>query len=399
MKIQKKIILAFSTVSLLLSACANNEIAGQDNISSSAEKAAVSASMSPTEAIEKASLRIQQGQQDNLGFFSPLHMGEARDKLLKAQKANKKIKEDTDRVAVIAMAIEVDKTLDAAYANKGKVQQQLAPSLERKAVVDELGALKLQPKKYQSVMKKLTVLIKELEGGFFDQVVKGQPKLLEAFAELEADSMRTLWLTDAIKMLDKAEDVDADDFAEKSYEKAEIAIKDTNDFIDEYYADRKGVEERSFAAYNLASQAYFIAIEVQKVFKANEEELEDYMLLIQKRFNTINENQQVANLSSYSFKQQAQLLGIELAKALKQNEQPKSKPLDDVEAPIVAKEPAAIEQDQPEVAALVAPIDKAEVLSDTDASPASTDTKVEAEDSMPADSAKLNFERQTPSRL
>ncbi|MCK5881410.1 MAG: hypothetical protein KAG18_05990, partial [Sinobacterium sp.] len=306
------ILISTVLLSALLSSCANTKISNNESLVLAAQKEASQNQLSTAEIIEQASLNLSKARSEQLNFYAPLHISKADDKLKDAQKLNRKAETDEEKQNAKAAAISVQKLIDKAYKTKIIVEQQLAEAFERKTIVDDLGAKKALPKQYRKTIESLTLLIKEVEGGFFDAVAKDQPDLLEKFAKLEADTMRELWLEKAIIMLDKADDADADDFVEATYEKAEKAIDSANDFIDAHYRDRDGVKEAAFKAYNLASQAYYLAIEAEQLFKADEEEIESYLLKIQKRFNTINEEGYVENLPSHSFKEQAKLLAKQL---------------------------------------------------------------------------------------
>lgn len=304
----------FSTllIAAALTSCANTKIANDESLTLAAQQEAIEHKLTATEIIEQASLAITKAKSEDLPFYAPLHIAKAEKTLSKAQKLNRKAETDEDKQQAKSAAITVQKLVQEAYQTKTIVEKQLAASFERKAIVDALDSKKVLPKQYRKTIEAFTVLIKDVEGGLFDNVAKGQPQLLDTFTELEANTMRELWLKKAIIMLDKAKDADADNFAEVTFNKADDAIDSANNFIDAHYSNREGVKEITFKAYNLAAQAYYLALEAEQLFDANEEDIESYLLNIQKRFNTINEHGLVDNLSSHSFKTQAELLATQV---------------------------------------------------------------------------------------
>lgn len=296
-----------------LSGCANTKIANNDTLALAAQEEAAKASISSDDAIRSASHALTMATNEGLKFYAPLHMDKAQEKLEEAQKYNKKEATDENRAAALAAAITAEKLIDSAKNNRIIVEKQLALSLEHREVLLELGTPKALPKEYNKGMAMLDNLVREIEGGNMAKVTVGQAELLEYFAEIEADTLKVQWLTRAETMLDKATDADADNYAPSTYAKARQGIKRADDFIEKNYRDRDGVKQQSKEAYNLAAQAYFVALEAQKIYKANEEDVEKYILEQQALFDKINRHAKVEDLASYSFYEQTTQLENALA--------------------------------------------------------------------------------------
>ncbi len=291
-----------------ITACTNTQVANSTLIEQQALSKANKSEMTLEQAIDVAAETYSKALGDELMFFAPLHMERAKDKLDDAQNKKKNIETEEDKVAAISAAFEVKSLVEKAYKNKTIVEKQLAKVLDHKEVLLELKADSIQAKDYRKAIDKLSDLIKEIEGGFLTKAANEEPKVLAFFAEVEADTLRTIYLTDAIKMLDKADSVDADDFAAISYEKAEVAIDYADNFIEKHYRDREGVKRTTTAALNSASHAYHVSIEAQKILELDEEGAERRILYIEKLLQRINSEANVDNLMSLSLKDQVEAI-------------------------------------------------------------------------------------------
>ena len=301
-------ITAWVLVFSLLAGCANKHIANSEAINQAAAKEAGQTERTLEGVIHDATLALSEAANSGLAFYSPLHMEQAKDALEQAKKLNKPGAKSEKKEQAMVLAVSVGKLLDSGERNKEKVKSLLAKSLDHKAVLQELGTDKVLPKEYEHGMGLLDAAIREVAGGDIKKVEKRQTDVIAYFNKIEGDTLRVQWLSKAKLMMEKAKDVDADDFAEKSYEQAERAYETADDFIETSFRDREGVKAISATAYNQAAKAYYIAMEVQKVVDKKEKEVEQYMLSTQSLFDQINQDVNVNNLSSRSFADQARLL-------------------------------------------------------------------------------------------
>ena len=299
--------LTLATVVLLpmfIAACANTKLSNSQDLMAAAQQQAAEAQKTPEEMIQIAGERINNADH-NLRFYSPIHMKQAQDKLVEARKLIQKSQDAGTQSEALAAAILADQLVDVAENNRVVVKQQLAPALAHRDILIELRAPQVLPKAYNKGMNDLDFLIREVEGGNLDKVVKGQPGLLEEFARIEADTLRKTWLTAARLKLEEAEDAKAEHLAPKSYDIAENAIERVDQFIGEHYRDRAGVKQKSREAFVLASQAENVAKEVERLNKKKPEELELYVLDVQSYFEVINRKTGIPELVAQSFYDQS----------------------------------------------------------------------------------------------
>lgn len=297
--------------SALISACASQKLANSDELQSRALADAAAIDIAPEELIRRASERLNNAEQD-LRFYSPLHMQKAQEQLETARKLQQSGKAE-NKTGVLAAAILAEKLVKQAEDNREQVKQQLAPALSHLAILIELGAKELLPGEFNEAMSDLTDLIILVEGGQLDAVAKEQPSLLEEFAKVEAATLKVKWLNRAIAKLEEAEDLDADKFAPKSFEQARLAIERADSYTNNNYRDREGVKSKADEAFVLASKAVNISSQVQKVFEKKISDLESYMLDVQSWLSHINQEAAVKDLEAFSFYEQSRLITSRLA--------------------------------------------------------------------------------------
>ena len=302
--------LALILISLMLSGCASQKLANSDELQSKALADAVNVDATPEELIRRASERLNNAAQE-LRFYSPLHMQKAQEQLEQARKLHQ-AKDPEKQTAVMAAAILAEKLVKQAEDNREQVKQQLAPALAHRTILIELGSPELVPGDYNSAMSDLNKLIQSVESGQLDYVAKNQPELLEDFIAVEASTLKVKWLNRAKAKLEQAEDADADKYAPKSFEQAELAIERADTYTDTNYRDRPGVKAKADEAYVLAAKALNLSNEVQKVYEKKISELESYMLDVQSWLENINQDVKVAYLPALSFYEQSRALAAKV---------------------------------------------------------------------------------------
>ncbi len=295
-------------VGITLAGCANTKIADSDAMAAASVSEADMSEMSTQEIIDSVSKAINDSE-ENLFFYSPLHIENSRKKLTEARKLTQ-LKEKTPETekAAKSAAILAGKYYQAAVKNKTVVQNQLVKSLRQRDILLELNADEVRPRLYANAMDSMKRLILEIEGGNLDKVVDKQPALQEQLAMVEAETMKSLYLDKARTKLSEAEDNNAEKFAYKTWEQAALAIDRASRFTDRNYRDRDGVKLISQEAYVKAATALNVTLEVQKIADGKAPELEQYVLDVQALMNTINQEVGVKELQSYTFYEQARLL-------------------------------------------------------------------------------------------
>ncbi|MGB1905964.1 MAG: hypothetical protein ACPHN3_01460 [Spongiibacter sp.] len=292
----------------LATGCTNTHVANSEQIELQAQQQASATEITPEEALTQATELYTQATAQELMFYAPSHMEKARDKLDTARKILKKMETPEDKIAVTGAAFAAKKLVEDAHANKTKVETQLSRVLDHRKVLLELKTDTIHPKLYRKAVNKLEDLIRDIEGGLLAKAKDDEADVLEYYAEVEAETLKTTHLDIAIDKLDEAESIDADDFAEATFEKAEAAIEFAEDFIRKNYRDREGVVRVTHNAYVAAQRAYYVGQEAAKLVELNREKAEQYALYVESLLQTINEQANIPDLQSQSFMAQARAL-------------------------------------------------------------------------------------------
>lgn len=311
----KSSLLSLIASGVLLTGCANNQIANTDILSQQAKEQAINSTLSPQEAILNSAKLIEESQNAELHFYAPLHYKEAQEALTDAQNL---LNSKAENTLILEQTFKVDRLLKAAYSNKKTVLSTLNKALSHKQVLEELGTPETLPEAYQDSIDDLKDLIKEIEGGFIDKALKGQAKLLSAMTEVEISTLKKQHLSAVESMIDKAESIDADEFAEKTFDQAEQALKSATVFIEKNYKDREAVRKNSLDALNAASHAYHIAKEASELVELKRADAEKKALYFESLLERINKTIGIENLNTMSLYDQSVLMAKKV-EALKQS--------------------------------------------------------------------------------
>lgn len=314
-KVFKSSLLSLIASGILLTGCANNQIANTEILSQQAKEQAINSSLSPQEAILNSAKLIEESQSAQLHFFAPLHYSEAKDALTEAQNL---LNSKAANTLVLEQTFKVDSLLKSAYKNKTIVLSTLKKSLDHKQVLEELGSPDVLPEDYQDTVEDLKDLIKEIEGGFMDKALKGQAELLTLMTEVEISTLKKQHLSPVESMIDKAESIDADEYAEQTFKQAEQTLESATVFIEKNYKDRKAVRKNSQDALNAASHAYHIAKEASELVELKRADAEKKALYFESLLERINKSVDIENLNTMSLYDQSVLMAKTI-ETLKQN--------------------------------------------------------------------------------
>lgn len=298
----------FITLPLLLlslTACVNSKIANDELLTEQAKVLASSATMTPEQSLTEAQKKIDKAQTSRLDFYAPLHFKAAKEALASAKQL---LQKGEGQSLVLEQAFRVESLLNAGYKNRGIVQAKLAPSLEHLGVLEKLKARSILPSGFEDVMGELESLIREMEGGFIDKAVEGQPKLLENMTQLEVDVLKKVHLTAAEDMLDQADEAKADKYAKKSFQKAEQSLEEAKRFIEKQYRDRAGVKGAGIKAWVDAAHAYQIAKESTLLVNLTPEKAEQRALYFESLLTLINTPLQIKQLETKALRDQAKAI-------------------------------------------------------------------------------------------
>ncbi|WP_156499731.1 hypothetical protein, partial [Oleiphilus sp. HI0061] len=286
LSISKKIILA-SSLTVLLSACASNQVAISESVQQKSAQAASQSTFTPEQAIDEAEEKLLVAKKKGVEFFSPLHLRQAEESIALAREYLTAPPSDIKNASLMS-AIAAQKYIENAYENKKKVEGNLRESLKNLDILESLNAPALVPDQYQDVMESLNDIIQEIEQGNVADAKKSEVDLLEDMADTEISTLKVTHLNEAVSFFERASDIDADEYAELSYEKAEAKLEASTSFIEKNYRDREGVKAAGIDALLATKKAYFVAIEAERTVKMKPEEAEKHVLKVMELLNNIH---------------------------------------------------------------------------------------------------------------
>lgn len=300
-------------VSTLLTACASNHVANSEQIEMRAMEQAGNADITPKDAIQHASEAYEKAIADELLFYAPSHMENAKAKLSQAIKTNHTAKAPEDEVEALSAAFAASKLVADAYTNRENVETHLSKVLEHREVLLEVQSDNVHPKLFRKAVNQLEGLIRDIEGGQLAKAKDKEASVLAYYAKVEIETMKTQHLSKAVEKLGEAESIGADENAQLTFEKAEEAVDYANNFIEANYRDRDGIKRVCHKALVAAKHAYYVAEESARLVEIGEKEAEQYVLYIGSLLQRVNENVGIADFQALPLREQAR----ELAEAFK----------------------------------------------------------------------------------
>lgn len=265
----------------------------------SADEQAQYANISPTQLLSTAEGQLQKANEAELATYAPAALTRIETQVRDLREYSKKPDADKNRIIAICKSVEQD--LQAGLANKQVAQTQLADVFEQKKVLDTLQASKTEPGDYQDVVEDVIGLVKYIESGKADKARDKTPGVMGAMKKLEIRVVKENNLSKVKQVLAKAEDQDADDLAEKSYEEAVKAYERANQFIESKPRDSQEIAHLSAEALFYAKRSVWVAEAVAKLQKVKPDELETVALDIEQLLHRIGTalRQDVRDLSPY----------------------------------------------------------------------------------------------------
>lgn len=311
MKNQTVKLLTVILAAVLFSACASKQIAGSAALEEKAKQLVKTTKLTPQEAFIEANEAIKTATQEELQFFAPLHMEQAREGLALAQKLLKKKGKEKE---TIQQSFKVKQLVDNGIQIKQQVNSLLALSLKQLLTLNEVGSPKILPGDYQDVYEDMIDLIKDIERGSTDVAIKNQADLLKDMTALEIETVRVKYMVPVETMLERAEDSDAQKLAEKTFEHAEKEIETAHKFIDTHYRDHQAVEKTSQAAMRAAKHAYIVATEVPALEGMKPEQAEQRILFVESLLERIARNLDTVELMGNSLHDQSVMIADQVEK-------------------------------------------------------------------------------------
>ena len=242
-----------------------------------------SATLNPAEAVAQAEQNLELAVSRNMDFFAPLNLKKARESIQSARQKLQSPSTESQQDA-LKSAIAAEDFLALAYQTKALVETHLKSALDHKAILDELNAKDALPDDYSDVVDELIDLIKMIEKDDLGDAIEDQPDVLAQMTLLEINTLLKQHMSKALEWLDKADDIDADDYAEITFQTAEETTKTSNSFIRSNFRDRDGVKRAGISALLASQRAYFVAQESKRIVDLDKEQaerhaLEDYAML------------------------------------------------------------------------------------------------------------------------
>lgn len=310
----KKILIVALTTSML-GACSSPELAtGQ--IKNEAILQASLANITPEQAIKDTESAFTKATEENLSYYTPLHFKDIKKTLAKIEtlQKNTKLKNKSDKnLTLITTAFTAQKLIIDAYKVKSTILVTLAKPLEKLQMLENLGAKDLFEKDYISIDKEMIKLFELIEQNKLEKAHKNEPELLSDMTDLEIETLVKLYVVPAELILDKAEDNDADDYAEKTYKKAVSEIKFAKNFIKTNYSKRDEVKKVGHAAIVAAKKALNTGKLARSMVELNEEDAELKALEMESYLNSIIQAFEIPELAVLPLEEQSQ----ELAKLVR----------------------------------------------------------------------------------
>lgn len=300
--------------SLALGGCMSQQIANTRHIDNAVAQQASNTRQTPQQLCEAASVAISQAHQAELQRYAPLHLKQASDSLSDGQKAIK----SSDSLKVEEGArhcIKASQLIESGLQTRDKVKSALADSIEQLAMLKTVDSQKKFTDDIIDSEEELVELAETIEAGKMDQAMKDQADLLREMQELEIEIVIYNHLTPVEVMLDKAEDANADDLAEKTFGKAEQELETAKKMIRGNYRDQASVEKTSALAMRAARHAYHVAQEVEKTRELKPADAEERVLYFEYLLQRINEKFQQDVVIGHSLYEQASLIGERVEQA------------------------------------------------------------------------------------
>ncbi|MCK4704953.1 MAG: hypothetical protein KAT90_05700, partial [Gammaproteobacteria bacterium] len=222
---------------------------------------------------------------EELHFYAPLHLEQASEALEEGQE---QIKDKETRAEGVKKCFKVNKLVDNGIVIKAKVKSSLSDSIAELDMLKKVDEEKKFTDDIQDYVDDVVDLVREIEAGQMNEAMQGQAELLKDMLELEIEIVTDKNLVPVAAMLEKAEDVDAEDLAEKTFEKAGNELESAKKFIRANYRNNEQVEATSALAMRSAKHAYHVAQEVETLKALKSDAAEEKVLYIESLLERIN---------------------------------------------------------------------------------------------------------------
>lgn len=244
----------------------------------SATEQAKSTEQSPQEVIDAAKENLAEAHEEELSFYSPTYLAEAEKEIDAAERS---LLSGEESSIAVANALLAQQWISRGLKNKEVAQVKLKASLDALKVLNEIEAQKYLGEDYLDFKNDIKELIVLLEQEKAEEAIQEQKDILEAFAELEVETLNAAYLKPVLIKLEDAEDQDADDYAEKTLADAQQQATALETYIKINPRNRSEIAELSKHAGKAAMHAKQVALAARPLLKLNTEKAEKHILAIE----------------------------------------------------------------------------------------------------------------------
>jgi hypothetical protein len=294
-------------VSLVIAACSNKQLPLPDIEQIQKSKTQSELPFTPEHAIEEAEQNLVKAKKAGVGFYSPLHLKQARENITHARESLLNPPSDMKNAALMS-AIAAKQYIANAYTNMKSVKVHLKKPLKNLERLKELNAEIWVPDEYESVMNSLNEAITQIEQGEVTTAKAQLPELISDLIKVEVSSLKSIHLGEAQKYLEKTLDINGDRFANQTYQAATNKITIASDFIEQYFRDNEGVQVLGQESLLAAKNAYYVALEARRITRLNASEAEAHTLELMSLINHIHRALQDKDIVPEQLTNQAEII-------------------------------------------------------------------------------------------
>ncbi len=283
----------------------------------SAEARARFAALSPAEAIQEAETKINSALQARLDFYSPQHFREAYGALTRAKQLS--VDRQAPREAVFSQIVSMESALRRAEANRQKVESEMAEVFKLQQALDHANASQFKEHSYNKLMHRVEALISYIEAGNEEQFQADLPDLIAEMSAFETDTIVHNALNAAALALQEAEQVDAPEYAPKSFNKARYVYERAEKQIRAQPHNSENVSRLGRAALVEAKHSFYVAQRVKVLQEIKKDRMEQIVLEEEARLRRIAEILSLKQIHDRSVDDQAAMLAATIYKRLKRD--------------------------------------------------------------------------------
>ncbi len=317
------------------------------------------AKLPPAAVIADAEAQIKAAYIAQLDFYSPQYLKRAEEALKAAKKEARSQKPGQRGELVYILALEA--ALARAAETKSAVLAQMSDVFKLREALDRVDAGHYKKRTYDKLMSRIQELISHIEAQRSDKFAAKLPVLIEDMTEFETHTIVHNALYPAALALEEAEDVDADDYAPRSFAKAELTYERAEKRIRANPHDASTVTRLGNEALVEARHAFYVSRAVAALQEVKRDKLERIVLDEEQRLGQIATVLSINPIYDRSLPDQALALVeavADLVKSVKAQQVPAATSdtsegkLPAAEERLAAEERSAVSAEQPDEADL-----------------------------------------------